>query len=342
MENIIEIPRQGKGPSKIVVGDVISKLDAFLPDRRIIVITDASVDRLYSDIVRRYEHIVIGMGETIKTLSTIDSIYRRLIEMDADRHCFILGFGGGIVTDIAGFVASTWMRGVDFGFVATTLLSQVDASVGGKNGVNVEGYKNMIGVFNQPDFVLCDMTLLSTLPEREFRAGLAEILKAGVIADTGLFGMFESHTADDFRRDNQLLAKVVLAAIRVKAAIVADDEHEHGVRRKLNLGHTFAHAIEKCSDKYLHGEAVAAGLAMIVSASTTLGMLAPQNAHRILEAIRKQGLPTETEVNMKRLLKALQHDKKSDGDRINLVLINDIGDCGIRKTPWPELESMFG
>lgn len=169
--------------SKIYIGAVWTILPEVLPEGRVVVISDASVDRLHPDLLAGFETILLGTGETIKTLATVELICRRLIETGADRSTFLLGIGGGIVTDIAGFVASVYMRGVRFGFVSTTLLGQVDASVGGKNGVNVDGYKNMVGIFNQPQFVICDPAMLRTLPDREFRAGLAEALKAGIIAD---------------------------------------------------------------------------------------------------------------------------------------------------------------
>ena len=341
MKERIEVPRMGGGVSQIVIGDVQEELEGVLPPRRVIVITDANVHRCHGAIIDRFEKIVIGMGETNKALHTIEKIYHELIELQADRECFILGFGGGIVTDVAGFAASTYMRGVGFGFVPTTLLAQVDASVGGKNGVNVEGFKNLAGVFNQPDFVICDPALLKSLPEREFCAGMAEVIKAGIIADPALFGLFECHTSADFQRDNTLLARAVSAAVRVKAAIVEADERENGVRRLLNLGHTFAHAIEKNSSDFLHGEAVAIGLAMAADLSVTLGLLAPQTAAGIRQAIARMHLPLESDIDSKRVLKALKLDKKRHADAIHFVLIKEIGDCTIRQILLTELEEMF-
>ena len=341
MKEIIEVKRGAGGLSRIVVGDVIGELRSYLPQRRVIVVTDANVHRRYKPIIDSFEHIIIGMGETNKTLYTVEKIYDELIALGADRECFILGFGGGIVTDVTGFVASTYMRGLHFGFVATTLLAQVDASVGGKNGVNVEGYKNMVGVFNQPEFVLCDTSLLKTLPEREFRAGLAEIIKAGIIADPTLFSLFEDHALDEFRQDGALLTRIITASIRVKAQIVESDEREAGVRKKLNLGHTFAHAIEKCSSEFLHGEAVAIGTVMMAGVSVRLGTLTEDEAARISRVIAKMGLPTESGVDIKRLLKALKLDKKRDADQISLVLVHRIGSCEIRKTSFADLEKLF-
>ncbi len=338
MKEIIEVRRSDGSFSQVVVGDVLGELRTMLPDRRVIVITDANVHRRYMNLINSFEHIIIGMGETNKTLLTMDKIYHELIAMNVDRECFILGFGGGIVTDVTGFAASTYMRGLRFGFVASTLLAQVDASVGGKNGVNVEGYKNMVGTFNQPDFVLCDTSLLATLPDREFRAGMAEMIKAGVIADPALFALFEQHTMEEFRTDAALLAQAVTAAIRVKAAIVAADEREHGDRRKLNLGHTFAHAIEKSSSSFLHGEAVGIGLCMMADLAVKLGALSEAESHRIVSTVEKAGLPCDSGLDTKRLLKALRLDKKRDTESINLVVPTRIGACEIRRMTFEALD----
>lgn len=318
--------------SRVLIGDVLGQLDSLLPQGRVIVITDASVHRHFQSLINRFEHIIIGQGETIKTLITVDKIYKELIALGADRSTFILAVGGGIVTDIAGYVASTYMRGVRFGFIATTLLSQVDASVGGKNGVNVEGYKNMVGTFNQPDFVLCDPATLRTLPEREFRAGLAEIIKSAIIADTELFELLESVSYEELKSDNALLGRAIAAAVKVKADIVIADEREKGDRKKLNLGHTFAHAIEKCSTEFNHGEAVAIGTNIIAAMSCTKGLLSSEQSARIEVLITKMGLPTKTTIERGRLIKAIAHDKKCEGNQIDLILIESIGNCCISRS----------
>ncbi len=335
---MVEIPRTGKTPSRILVGDVLGRLPELLPEgRRTVVITDPNLMQHYGEPISRFEHIVIPTGEEHKTLDTIAEIYRRLIELGADRKTFIVGFGGGIVTDITGFAASTYMRGVDFGFVATSLLAQVDASVGGKNGVNVGGYKNMAGVFNQPDFVLCDTDTLQTLPPREFRAGLAEMIKAAIIADPALFRIFESHSPEDLLADKALLTKAITSAIRVKAHIVEADEREAGERRKLNLGHTLAHAIEKLTREFNHGEAVAIGLVQIAEISTKMGLLAPTQKDRIVRALQKAGLPTRTDLPKAQLLQALTHDKKVEQDKLWLILPVAIGDVILKETPLNEV-----
>ena len=181
------------GRSRIMVGERLDHLASYLPEGRTIIITDEKVGALYQDRFPTGEVITIGCGEKHKTLKTLATIYDRLIEAEADRSSFIVGIGGGIVGDVTGFAASTYMRGLRFGFVPTSLLAQVDATVGGKNGVNFMGYKNMVGVFNQPDFVIADITLLNTLPPEEIACGLAEIVKHGCIADATYFDFIEAH-----------------------------------------------------------------------------------------------------------------------------------------------------
>lgn len=341
MKQVIEVKRREGAPSQVVIGDAIHSLDNYLPQgRQVIVITDSNVHRRYKEIINRYDYCLIGMGETIKTLSTVDKLYGELMNRGADRSTFIVGIGGGIVTDITGFVASTYMRGLPFGFVATTLLAQVDASVGGKNGVNYEGYKNMVGTFNQPDFVLCDLSMLSTLPEREFRAGLSEIVKAGLIADRGLFELFENRSFEDFRTDGALLSEAVTRAVRVKADVVERDEREGGERRKLNLGHTFAHAIEKCSGDFLHGEAVAIGTAMIAGLSEKLGTMTPAEAERVRRVLVRMGFPAESGVDLKKLIRALKLDKKKEARSVSFVLMRGLGDCELRRLSFEEIDGL--
>lgn len=330
-----------KDRSEVLIGCVGDLLPRLLPDRRVVVVSDTNIDRHYHSLVNRFDHVLIGLGETSKTLLTADAVYRKFIELGVDRSTFILAVGGGIVTDVAGFVASTYMRGLDFGFISTSLLGQVDASVGGKNGVNVEGYKNMVGTFCQPRFVICDVNMLRTLPEREFRTGLAEIIKAGVIADSELFDMLEQCDFADLPKDSELLGKIVFRAVKVKADIVERDEREAGDRRKLNLGHTLAHAIEKSSSKMNHGEAVAVGLSLIADAATRKGMLSAADKERIDNLLVRAGFDLKPPVAMRQLLKAVAKDKKSEGDFIHVVFPVAIGSCEVVRMPVDEFRAMF-
>ena len=261
MMKVLEIHGSG-GDSTILIGEGLKNLREHLPVGKVVVITDANVRAIYQKDFPDCDVIEIGTGEKIKTLETVQGIYQNLLAHEADRSTFIVGIGGGIVCDVTGFVASTYMRGLRFGFVPSTLLSQVDASVGGKNGVNFGGYKNIVGVFNQPEFVICDHSLLRTLPKNELLCGFAEIVKHAVIGDAGLFSYLEAHHEKALRLDDEVITKLVYDSVVLKASIVNRDEKEEGERMKLNFGHTFGHAIEKISG-LPHGEAVSIGMVFL-------------------------------------------------------------------------------
>lgn len=330
-----------KDRSSVVIGEVGTMLAEMLPSKPIVVISDTNVDRHYHSLIEPYPHILLPLGESGKTLSTVENIYRRFVELGVDRSWFVLGIGGGIVTDVTGFAASTYMRGLPFGFVSTTLLGQVDASVGGKNGVNLDGYKNMVGCFSQPEFVVCDVNMLKTLSNREFRTGLAEIIKAAIIADEELFAMLESCDFSRLKGDEKLLREILFRAIKIKAAIVECDEREAGERRKLNLGHTLAHAIEKCTSKLNHGEAVAVGLHLITQLAVERNLLAWEDAHRIDALLEQAGFSLESPVPMRELLAAVSKDKKSEGSDIHIVLPTAIGACCVDKMPQKEFAKYY-
>lgn len=329
------------GRSDIYIGPAEDLLGGVLPAGRIVALSDTTVARCCGELLAPYECVLIGTGERNKTLRTVETVYRRFIELGVDRRTFVLAVGGGIVTDVAGFAAATYMRGVAFGFVPTTLLGQVDAAVGGKNGVNVDGYKNMAGTFTQPQLVICDPALLRTLPDREFRAGLAEVVKAAVIADADLFACIAQSTFGQLRSDAELLADVVAAAIRVKTDIVGRDERERGERRKLNLGHTLAHAIEKCSPAMNHGEAVAVGTALIADAAVRLGVLSDADRVRIRELLARLGFDLTPPVAMPLLLKEVVRDKKSEDGLLHVVLPVGIGDCTVRPMTPEAFAALF-
>ena len=327
--------------SAVYIGPVDDLLSGALPEGRVVVVSDTTVARVYGALLAPYECVLIDTGEQNKTLRTVETIYRRFLELGVDRRTFILGVGGGIVTDVAGFAASTYMRGLRFGFVSTTLLGQVDASVGGKNGVNVDGYKNMAGTFTQPQFVICDPALLRTLPGREFRAGLAEVVKAAIIADADLFARIEQSSFETLRSDTDLLSDAISAAVRVKADIVGRDEREQGERRKLNLGHTLAHAIEKCTSKMNHGEAVAVGTALIADAAVRLGVLSDADRGRIRALLARLGFDLTPPVGMNLLLREVVKDKKSEDGMLRIVLPVGIGDCEVRPLTPEAFAALF-
>ena len=332
---------QIRGESRLYVGSAAELLGDLLAGEDAYLITDEQIAQLYPDLLGHLPRIVISGGEEHKSLATIEQIHRRLIEHGADRRSFVVGLGGGIVTDMAGFAASTYMRGIRFGFVSTTLLGQVDASIGGKNGVNVGGYKNMAGTFNQPSFVVLDPAFLATLPDREFRAGLAEVIKSAIIDDKSLFDLLEKHTLEGLRSDLELLGRVVRRAVGVKVRIVERDLRESGDRRLLNLGHTLAHAIEKCSQAMNHGEAVAVGLKLVSEAAQRMGLLAKSDATRIGALLDRYQFRVEPPVEVARLVGEMVKDKKSVGAQIDLILPCTIGHCRVERVAKEQLAQLF-
>ncbi len=327
------------GNSTILIGENFQNIRKYIPSENVVIITDTNVRRYYLKDFPPYEIIEMGMGEKIKNLDTVQSLYRKLVELEADRSSFIIGVGGGIVCDIAGFVASTYMRGVRFGFVSSTLLSQVDASVGGKNGVNFNGYKNMVGVFNQPEFVICDMNLLRTLPENEVLCGLAEIIKHAAIADSDMFSYLEEHYEQALELDNVVIEKLIYDSLVIKSSIVNRDEKEEGERKKLNFGHTFGHAIEKTTG-VPHGEAVGVGMLVAAKLSAKRGHLQSEDVKRIEELLKKLKLPTILPIDKGTILDALRKDKKRRGDTIDFVLLHGIGKAVVQEISMKELENV--
>lgn len=298
----------------IHIGSAENLLRELTASRRTILITDSNINALYPKFIAQWQHIVIAEGEGIKTLDTVGKICAELLAMQADRSVLLVGVGGGIVTDIVGFVASTYMRGVDFGFVSTTLVGQVDASIGGKNGVNLNGYKNIVGTFNLPHFIIADPDMLSTLPERELRAAMGEVIKYALIEDPAIMEITDRK-------------EMIRRCMAIKERIVKADFREGAERKLLNLGHTFGHAIEKAlPEKYLHGEAVAIGICIASHISTELGLLDESSCEQIAEHIAKLGLPTSCpNVAMTDLARIVLSDKKRKGDTIDMILLDKIG-----------------
>ncbi len=334
MQSIIVEGQTGR--SHIMVGESLANLANHLPPGRAIIITDENMILLYKDQFPACDMITIGQGETIKTLATVEQIYAQLIALEADRTTFIVGIGGGIVGDIAGFAASTYMRGLDFGFVASTLLAQVDATVGGKNGVNFRGYKNMVGVFNQPQFVIADIGLLDSLPPKEIACGLAEIVKHGCIADLQYFGYIETHCDAIAQLDPTVMKKLVHGSVVIKSNVVNQDERESGQRRKLNFGHTIGHALEKTLG-ISHGTAVSIGMVMAADLSKTKGLLSSEDAARLNALLTRLELPTRIDFDPAAVIEAIGKDKKRESDLIKFVLLEGLGNAVIADVSLDEV-----
>ena len=274
--------------------------------------------------------IILPDGESYKSKDSLDSIYAQLLQNKADREITLIALGGGVIGDITGFAAATYMRGVNFIQIPTTLLSQVDSSVGGKTGINHPLGKNMIGAFYQPKCVISDMDVMKTLPSRELSAGLAEVIKYGLIRDNKFFEWLESHIQYLMEMNPKYLIEAVQRSCENKAAVVEADEFESGIRAILNLGHTFGHAIEVAQGygNWLHGEAVGAGMVMAAKLSQSMGWLADKDVGRIVALIKKAGLPTEPpKISVKKYMELMMLDKKTKDGQINLVLQKSIGDA---------------
>jgi len=328
------------GTSKILVGEKLGNLEDYIPAEKFVIITDENISRIYRKDFPACEIIEISSGEKVKNLDTVKYIYEKLMEFEADRSVFIVGVGGGIVCDITGFIASTYMRGVRFGFVSSTLLAQVDASVGGKNGVNFHGYKNMIGCFNQPEFVICDMNLLKTLPRREVLCGFGEIAKHAFIGSTDMCDYIEQNYKRALDLDDKIISRLVYDSVVIKSSIVNRDETEKGERRKLNFGHTFGHAIEKTTNELLHGEAISVGMVVASKLSTRKGLLSTQDSKRVEALLTRLGLPISLDTDREKMMDAIKKDKKRMGDNIDFVLLDGIGKAILEKISIRELEEV--
>ncbi len=306
-----------------------------LRGQQVMVVTNETVAPLYLQQVLKalegheVDSVVLPDGESYKTMATVGTILDRLLERGFSRDCAVVALGGGVVGDMAGFAAATYQRGVDFLQVPTTLLAQVDSSVGGKTGVNHPLGKNMIGAFHQPRVVIADTDTLATLPDRELRAGLAEVIKYGVVADAEFFDWLEAHVDRLLARDDDAMAYAIHRSCENKARIVAEDEREAGRRALLNLGHTFGHAIEAGMGygEWLHGEAVAAGMCMAAELSRRLQWLDDESAGRVLSLVDRAGLPVDppAELSAQRMRSLMARDKKVAGGRLRLVLLHGMG-----------------
>jgi len=277
--------------------------------------------------------IVLEDGERYKDWATLNLIYDALLERHCDRKTTLIALGGGVVGDLAGFAAATYMRGIPFIQIPTTLLAQVDSSIGGKTGINHPLGKNMIGAFYQPRLVLADTTVLASLPPRELSAGLAEVIKHGLIRDDGFVAWLEQNVEKLLACDAQALAHAVRRCCEIKAAVVAEDERETGVRALLNFGHTFGHAIESGLGygKWLHGEAVAAGMVMAADLSRRMGFIAQTDLDRVVALLKRARLPTAPpDIAPARMLELMALDKKTEGGKLRFVLLDRIGAASIR------------
>ncbi len=326
--------------SNVVERGILRCVREFVPANagKLFLVTTQDVWRLHGSTVQaQFEDESLTVlffpgGEPNKRLAALEQLAEEMSERGADRKSLVIGFGGGIVTDISGFLAAVFMRGIPVLQIPTTLLAQVDAATGGKTGVNLRSGKNLIGSFHQPLAVLIDPDVLRTLPEREYRAGLFEVIKCGVIRDRALFDLFSEHPDEILSLQPDLVERLIAGAVRIKAEVVSADEKEGDLRRILNFGHTVGHALEAETEyaRFLHGEAVAWGMAVATELAAILGMLPRAEANHIQEVIFRFGpLPSANGLDADRLLERLGKDKKTLRGVVHFVLPRAIGQVEI-------------
>jgi 3-dehydroquinate synthase len=313
-------------------------IDLLIPKEQQIYITDENIYQSLRPKFKGRKLITVPAGEAHKNQSTVDSIIHQLMDIGADRQSFLIGVGGGVVTDLTGYVATVYMRGVRFGFVPTTVLAMVDASIGGKNGIDVGAYKNLVGTIQQPAFLLYDVSLLKSLPVEEWVNGFAEIIKHAAIKDARMFSELENGSFAKYRRDKSMMSALIRRNSLLKSKVVQEDEFEKSTRRLLNFGHTIGHAIET-NNKLSHGHAVAIGMVEAAKLSSSLKKF--RDSDRLTALIDRYGLPTEAYYDKLQAIEMLRMDKKKVNSSMNFVLLEKIGKAVVEPIPLDTLEELI-
>jgi len=319
-------------------GGSFSQLKTISDQKSAILVTDENVFDAHQKKFRGWKTIVIKAGEAYKVQSTVDDIIRQLIELEADRKTTLVGIGGGVITDITGYAAAVYMRGLRFGFIPTSLLALVDASIGGKNGIDVGMYKNMVGVIRQPSFILHDMSLLKSLPHKEWENGFAEIIKHACIKDALMFRELEGNNIRTYQSKNKLAAALLQRNAQIKAKVVMEDEFEKSVRRLLNFGHTLGHALEN-QYELMHGHAVAIGMTYACHISEKLTGF--KQTDKVVKVLEQYGLPTYMSFDRQKAFDLLKMDKKREQKEMNYVLLDKIGKGIVQSIPLVQLEKII-
>jgi 3-dehydroquinate synthase len=303
---------------------LFARLQELVPGKRIVLLTDSNLAGLYTAAFSGHHLISFPAGESNKNQQTVDQVIRELIRMEAGKDTVLVGVGGGVVTDITGFVAAVYMRGIPFGLVPTSILAMVDAAIGGKNGIDVGIYKNLLGTIRQPGFVVYDYSFLNTLPVSEWVNGFAEVIKHACIRDANLFAMLERYSLHDFQGNLVLTAELVEKNVAIKSAVVHLDEFEKGERKILNFGHTIGHAIENLVGMP-HGHAISIGMTAACNLSEKMGGLHFEEAKKVIRLLAKYHLPVDMEADHEKVFDVIRMDKKREGEDLNFILIDKIG-----------------
>jgi len=328
-----------KAPS-IFFDTNFSKLSELVDKENSVLITDENIFAKQSEKFSSWKTIVIKAGEQYKNQQAVDEIINRLIELNADRQTFIVGIGGGVVTDITGYASSIYMRGLKFGFVPTSILAMVDASIGGKNGVDVGVYKNMVGVINQPQFLLYDYSFLKTLPREEWINAFAEIIKHACIKDKNMFDFLQEKSFEYFHSSLENIGNLIQQNVKIKYNVVLNDERETGERKLLNFGHTIGHAIENTA-KLPHGSAIGIGMVAACVISEKINGFSKTDTDKVKQLISKYHLPVSFNIDKEKTWDILLHDKKKSGKDMNFIVLEGIGKASVKKIPIPELKEIF-
>ena len=315
-----------------------SQLKKVTDQKATVLITDENIYKAHIKRFNGWNTIVLRSGEEFKVQATVDSIIEKLIEMEADRKTTLVGIGGGVITDITGYVASVYMRGLRFGFVPTTILSLVDASIGGKNGIDVGMYKNMVGIICQPAFILHDISFLKTLPQVEWENGFAEIIKHACIKDTAMFAELEKNSLKHYKGNKKSICELIKRNAIIKTKVVQKDEFENGERRLLNFGHTIGHALET-QYELLHGQAISIGMTYACHISEKLTGF--KQTERVASLLRKYNLPAYASFNKQKVFDVLKMDKKRVKGEMNFVLLQKIGKGVVKSISLKQLEKII-
>ena len=316
-----------------------SALSSLVEKKRTILLTDKNVFKYHKQKFAGWQTIVIKAGEKHKVQSTVDGVVGKLIEMKVDRTWTIIGVGGGVVTDLAGYIAAIFLRGIKVGFVPTTLLAMVDAAIGGKNGIDVGAYKNMVGTIRQPQFILYDVSLLRSLPQKEWKNGFAEIIKHASIGSTKMFRELQKNDLKFYQENGEAISSLIIQNAKLKIRVVQQDEFETGNRKLLNFGHTLAHAIEN-NYALMHGQSVAIG--MVAAAHFSEKLLGFKKSIELRSLIKKYGLPAQMSFDVNKVFDVMVNDKKRSGSEIDYILLREIGEAVIFKVPIIKLKKMIG
>jgi 3-dehydroquinate synthase len=315
-----------------------SYLEKLAPKETTVLITDENVFARHKKKFKGWNTIILKSGEQYKIQPTVDVVIDQLIAIGASRKTTLIGVGGGVITDITGYVAGIYMRGIRFGFVPTSLLAMVDASIGGKNGIDVGVYKNMVGLIRQPVFLLFDHSFLRSLPKTEWQNGFAEIIKHACIKDAVMFRLLQKHTLSDFQKNPKLLSALIQQNVLIKTKVVTGDEFEQGERQLLNFGHTLGHAIENMYE-LSHGQAISIGMTYAAVISQHLKHFT--GAEAVVNLLDKYGLPTFAKFNTKKAFRVMMMDKKKDHVSIHYILLEKIGKGVVQPLLLVQLQEIF-